>query len=162
MSKFQSIVNIPVNNNPALATLLSREIDSYSDCWEPGTAVHGSLVEYIDCLIKVLPLLEGAGGAKQAAYVLRRSLRALRHASWLQTNEDASSVLDGIHAAPEAVVLGMVMPDGKVVTSVSRSAVSDLGAYCRAVQAKTGAVLVMPWVPTAKDDFSKTTSRTWS
>lgn len=158
MTKFQNLASINIEN---LHTLLSTEIDSYTEFWEPGSPAHASIIEYIDRVIKVLPSIARQTSTKQAAYVLRRTLRGLRRASFLQTNEEAMSILDGLHADPERVLFGIVFPDGRVTTSVSRRPVSDLGAYCRAIEAKTGAAVVFPWEPTAADNLAMTTSRSW-
>lgn len=157
MTKFQNIASINIDR---LDTMLSHEIDSYAEFWEPGSPVHGSIVEYIDRVVSLLPKLQQTSVAN-AAYVLRRSLRSLRRASWLQTDDNAQCVFNGLHADAEQVIFAIVYPDGRVTTSISRRQVSDLGAYCRAIEAKTGAALVMPWVPTAGDDLAKTTSRSW-
>lgn len=158
MNKFQNLAAINIEN---LQTLLSTEIDSYAEFWEPGSPAHASIVEYIDRIVAVLPRIAKETSPKQAAYVLRRTLRGLRRASFLQTNEEAACILDGLHADPEACLFGIVYPDGRVTTSVSRRPVSNLGAYCRAIEAKTGAAVVFPWEPTAADNLAFTTSRSW-
>lgn len=161
MSDFQSIVSIP-STDSALGQLFAREADAYSARREPGSPVHGSLIEYLDRLVSVLPALAASGGDKQAAYVLRRSLRALRHAQYVQESDECNDVFDGLHAPAEGVLITIISHDGKVSQAVTRKAVSSLGAYCRAIQAKTGAALVMPWCLTKGDDLSKTNSRNWS
>ena len=160
MSKFQTLDNLDITN-VSLQGFLSTEIDQYANGHEPGSPVHASLVEYVDRMVKLLPAITKASSTASAAYTLRRSLRALRRAQWLQLDSNAACVLDGLHAAPETVLFAIIYPDGKVITSATRHPVSNLGAYCRAIEAKTGAAVVLPWVPTAKDDMSLTTSRSW-
>lgn len=161
MTDFQSIASIPSSDND-LFLLFSREVDAYSARREPGTPVHGSLVEYLDRIAALLPALAASGNDKQCAYVLRRSLRALRHAEYVQCDNECADVFDGLHASAEGCLFTVISHDGTVSQAVTRKPVSSLGAYCRAIQAKTGAALVMPWCLTKGDDLSKTVSRSWS
>jgi hypothetical protein len=158
MNKFQTLTAISLDN---LETLLGREVDDYAQFWEPGTATHASLVEYIDRTVAVLPQISERTSPKQAAYVLRRVLRGLRRAQYLQTSEDAQSVFNGLHAEPERVMFLIIYPDGRVTTACTRKTISDIGAYCRAIETKTEAALVVPVEPTSKDNLSLTTSRSW-
>ena len=159
MNQFQNLASISIESGP-LGELLNREIQSHEQSWEPGCAVHASIIEYMDRLVSLIPALAEKSTAN-AAYVLRRSLRSLRRAAYMQTNEDASCVFDGLHAEPEKAVFGIVFESGAVTTAMSRKAVSDLGAYSRAIEANTEAAVVIPWVPTAKDNPALTTSRSW-
>lgn len=159
MNQFQNLASISIDSGP-LGELLDREIRSHEEHWEPGCAVHASIVEYIDRLVSLIPALAEKSAAN-AAYVLRRSLRSLRRAAYMQTNEDAMCVFDGLHADGEAAIFGIIFESGKVTTAMSRKPVSDLGAYSRAIEANSKAAVVLPWVPTAKDKPALTTSRSW-
>ncbi len=145
--------------NTGLGAVLDGEIKWYGTLHEPGTVAHGTLVEDLDRATALIHKVQSNKGTRSAAYFLRRVLSGLRHAAYLQCNED--SRVFNLHAEPEKAIFFMVDPNtGAISKSISRQPITNLDAYRQAIEAKTGKQCFVA-VVTQNDQVENTTSRKW-
>lgn len=147
-------------DNSAYGDILDNEIRWYATVGhEPGSVSHASLIEDLDRATSLLPSIQENGGDRACAYFLRRVLSGLRHAAYLQTDDDKRAM--NIHAEPERVIFFLVDRNtGNVQKSISRQPITNIDAYRQAIEARSGKAVFVA-VTTAADKTEDTVSRRW-
>jgi hypothetical protein len=117
-------------------------------------------MEELDRMTALIHKVQDNKGTRSAAYFVRRVLSGLRHAAYMQDNED--NRVFNLHAEPERAIFFMVDPNtGAITKSISRQPITNLDAYRTAIEAKTGKQCFVA-VITQHDQVENTTSRRWN